>query len=403
VLTVTDGHGGAIGQAAATPGKDVDRMTPPTATLESPERAPAPTPKPEPPAAPPPAPRRRRRRRLSALRVAAGAVGVCALIMVALAPWSSRETNAAETIVQVGAGGDIFGPKAVTINQGDTVTWQFTGKHTVTGTGAEAFDSGTLSAGSWSHTFNKAGTFSYLCIYHGGMTGSVTVVANPTPAAAAAPAAPAAAAAAGATATADPAAGSSAPAASVSGSSAASAAPRAAAGAAARLSAVRVAGRNVRLTLRAPAKVSVVAKRRGARPVTVARTDVAAGRHTVALAVDRLRPGSYRLTVRAQGATGRPAVVRRLKLRVTGAMRRAAQAKTRAATAPVAAAAAAPAAAAPAPEPAPVAAAAETAAPAPAAAAGAAEPAAAPACDDDCEDDSGSDGGHHQRRRHGQG
>lgn len=43
----------------------------------------------------------------------------------------------------------------------------------------EAFDSGNLSAGSqFTHTFTNTGSFGYHCKIHGGMTGTVTVVAS---------------------------------------------------------------------------------------------------------------------------------------------------------------------------------------------------------------------------------
>jgi len=70
-----------------------------------------------------------------------------------------------------------FGPGAVTVHVGDTVTWANAGPtdHTATGAG---FDTGVLSRGqSGSHTFTSAGTFSYHCSLHPFMKGTVTVVA----------------------------------------------------------------------------------------------------------------------------------------------------------------------------------------------------------------------------------
>jgi LPXTG-motif cell wall-anchored protein len=71
-----------------------------------------------------------------------------------------------------------FGPSAVTVHVGDTVTWSNQGPspHTATGSG---FDTGTLNKGqSGSHTFGAAGTFSYHCTIHPFMKGTVTVVAS---------------------------------------------------------------------------------------------------------------------------------------------------------------------------------------------------------------------------------
>jgi plastocyanin len=93
-----------------------------------------------------------------------------------------------------------FEPASLTVSAGSTVTWINNGAvpHTAT-SDSGAFDSGVLQPGaSFSHTFDTAGTFSYLCTIHPNMTGSITVTeaaaAAPAPAAATTPAAPAAAA-----------------------------------------------------------------------------------------------------------------------------------------------------------------------------------------------------------------
>lgn len=78
-----------------------------------------------------------------------------------------------------------FGPSAVTIKVGDTITWTNHGPtdHTATGAG---FDTGILRAGqSSSHTFASAGTFSYHCTLHPFMKGTIAVVAAAAPPAAA--------------------------------------------------------------------------------------------------------------------------------------------------------------------------------------------------------------------------
>jgi plastocyanin len=94
-----------------------------------------------------------------------------------------------------------FQPASLTVTAGSTVTWTNSGAvpHTVT-SDSGAFDSGVLQPGaSFSHTFDTAGTFSYLCTIHPNMTGAITVTeaaaaAAPAPAATT-PAAPAPAAA----------------------------------------------------------------------------------------------------------------------------------------------------------------------------------------------------------------
>ncbi len=74
-----------------------------------------------------------------------------------------------------------FAPKAISINQGDTVVWTNDGTvpegHNVTGD--NGLDSGTLKSGdTYGHTFNSAGTFSYVCTLHPLMKGTVKVASR---------------------------------------------------------------------------------------------------------------------------------------------------------------------------------------------------------------------------------
>lgn len=74
-----------------------------------------------------------------------------------------------------------FKPANVTVSVGGKVTWEFTGTidHTTTGTGAEFWDSGLNTSGTFSRTFNSQGTFTYICAVQGheqlGMTGTIIV------------------------------------------------------------------------------------------------------------------------------------------------------------------------------------------------------------------------------------
>jgi plastocyanin len=70
-----------------------------------------------------------------------------------------------------------FAPGTITIDQGDTVTWTNSGPsaHSATSTNG-AFDTGILEdGGSGSHTFDQAGTYSYVCTPHPFMHGTVVV------------------------------------------------------------------------------------------------------------------------------------------------------------------------------------------------------------------------------------
>src|SRR5919201_736867 len=72
-----------------------------------------------------------------------------------------------------------FAPATITINQGDSVTWNNNGPtpHSATANDG-SFDTGILKKGqSGSHTFNQAGTFSYYFNPHPFMKASIVVQA----------------------------------------------------------------------------------------------------------------------------------------------------------------------------------------------------------------------------------
>lgn len=73
--------------------------------------------------------------------------------------------------------GFAFNPATLEVAAGTTVTWtnNDSAAHTVTADDG-SFQSGRLEQGdSFSYTFETAGTFSYFCEYHSGMTATVTV------------------------------------------------------------------------------------------------------------------------------------------------------------------------------------------------------------------------------------
>ena len=73
--------------------------------------------------------------------------------------------------------GSMFTPASITVNKGTTITWtnQESLTHTVT-SNTSVFNSGDMGNGkTFSFTFSTAGSFPYHCIYHSGMTGTVTV------------------------------------------------------------------------------------------------------------------------------------------------------------------------------------------------------------------------------------
>jgi plastocyanin len=76
--------------------------------------------------------------------------------------------------------GGTFDPGSISIPVGTKVTWvnDSTMAHTITGSSDGFRNSGMLDPGaSFSQTFDKAGTYSYVCDPHQWMTGTITVVA----------------------------------------------------------------------------------------------------------------------------------------------------------------------------------------------------------------------------------
>ena len=79
---------------------------------------------------------------------------------------------------QVVMEGTEFDPASVTVSAGDTVTWTNDSNfgHDVTGDGFKSGDPGGMQNGdTFEHTFDKAGTFDYVCTVHPGMEGAVKV------------------------------------------------------------------------------------------------------------------------------------------------------------------------------------------------------------------------------------
>ncbi|MGY4536736.1 plastocyanin [Mucilaginibacter sp. UYNi724] len=78
----------------------------------------------------------------------------------------------------VSISGFAFSPASVTIKAGEAVKWTNadTAPHTATDV-AGSFDSGTLNqAGSFTHTFATAGTYTYKCVIHSTMATATVVV-----------------------------------------------------------------------------------------------------------------------------------------------------------------------------------------------------------------------------------
>ncbi len=102
--------------------------------------------------------------------------------ILALTPRARHTTAHAASDTTVTIADFSFTPASITIHVGDTVTWTNHGPsaHTATADNG-SFNTGVLKKGqSASHTFTKAGTFTYICSIHPFMHGTVVVLANTT-------------------------------------------------------------------------------------------------------------------------------------------------------------------------------------------------------------------------------
>jgi plastocyanin len=107
----------------------------------------------------------------------AGAVVAATVVLGVLWARNPERPAVAATPGTVAIAGFAFDPAQLTVPVGTTLTWTNADSfaHTVTSRDA-GFDSGSLANGaSFSHTFDAAGTFTYVCAIHPSMTATVVV------------------------------------------------------------------------------------------------------------------------------------------------------------------------------------------------------------------------------------
>jgi plastocyanin len=125
-------------------------------------------------------------RRLTLAFTGTALLAICVAITSGGSPSAQAQGASAVSIIDFA-----FQPASVTVPVGATVTWTNNGMapHTSTSS-AGGWNSGTLNSGqSFSFTFSRAGSFSYICTIHPQMMGTVVVQAAAGAAPAAAPAA----------------------------------------------------------------------------------------------------------------------------------------------------------------------------------------------------------------------
>ena len=68
-----------------------------------------------------------------------------------------------------------FEPRKVTLDRGQTVKFVNRGKATHNAKGRDFFSRVVEPGGSYSHRFDTSGSFDYVCTFHPGMEGTITV------------------------------------------------------------------------------------------------------------------------------------------------------------------------------------------------------------------------------------
>ncbi len=107
-----------------------------------------------------------------------GWVVVAAAALIAAVACGSDSTSPSGPPVQtnqISIGDDFFSPPNIQVAVGTPVTWTWNSGgdlHNVTFSDTASGDRGT---GTFTRTFNTAGTFAFHCTLHSGMTGSVLV------------------------------------------------------------------------------------------------------------------------------------------------------------------------------------------------------------------------------------
>jgi plastocyanin len=113
--------------------------------------------------------------------LAAGLALVTALVLAGCGGDQGGGADAAPVVgvTQVAAKDNHFTPDAIQVPAGTTVTWSFKDGFVPHDVVADGFTSGEpRRKGTFAHTFDRPGTYSYRCTVHDGMTGRVVVTAE---------------------------------------------------------------------------------------------------------------------------------------------------------------------------------------------------------------------------------
>lgn len=84
-------------------------------------------------------------------------------------------TGGGSTSNSIAIGDNYFSPSSTTVPVGTAVTWTWSTGTTHNVTFDDGAASGDRSSGTYTRTFNTAGTYQYQCTIHAGMKGTIVV------------------------------------------------------------------------------------------------------------------------------------------------------------------------------------------------------------------------------------
>jgi len=104
--------------------------------------------------------------------------GLLFLLIACSKEKSTGNTSGSGNLNTISMKNSVFSPSSLEVNINATVTWVNDDNmvHTVTADNG-SFDSGDIAPGAkFNYTFTNTGTFSYHCVHHSGMTGTIAAV-----------------------------------------------------------------------------------------------------------------------------------------------------------------------------------------------------------------------------------
>ena len=116
-------------------------------------------------------------KRLGIALAAAVAVGATGVVGATVASGDGPQAQSAAKTVSVRD--NFFRPRIASIGRGTTVTWRWRGRRRhdmrITSGRGRPRNCGARRSGSCTRRFRRRGTFRYLCTFHGGMRGRISV------------------------------------------------------------------------------------------------------------------------------------------------------------------------------------------------------------------------------------